>query len=230
MRLALFACLAVVCAIPLNDPWKVKYENRWGPIRVQAHGTGRPPYSHPFAGRNSSTLRSIVSEWESSTESTACYCSLFKQNLTVWTNGYVIPQSEDVSPTSATGYAELYKQRELIDEVASLLANETLSSESDYPWTIFSTPSPKGTPLTAALFSRLLGFTQVAQEVPDMITEADTVMKKALAKLDAESLTAFQSTDKSFCHGFSYIVNPTFLVSQRPDGTLIGVAATAIWT
>ena len=119
------------------------------------------------------TLRSLVDEWQLSTKSTACDCTLFNQNLTVWTNGYVIPQNQHTTPMSTAGYAELYQQRELIEQVAALLANESLSSESDYPWTIFATPAPEQHPVTASGFSKLLGFAQEAHEVSDMLKDAD---------------------------------------------------------
>merc|ERR1711865_220326 len=226
------ACFALtVYAFPANgDPWKIKYEDRWGPIKIQRNGTGRPPYAQPLNGTTAATLRSLVDEWQSSTENTACDCTLFKQNLTVWNNAYVLPRSDHTTPMDNADYAELYQQRSLIEDVSFLLSNETLTSESDYPWTVFATPAPQERPITAAAFSSLLGFSQMVMEVPAMLEDADPTLRKALAKLDAKSLRAFQTTDKSFCHGFAYIVNPTFLISQRPDGTLVGVASTAIFT
>ena len=44
------------------------------------------------------------------------------------------------------------------------------------------------------------------------------------------SLKAFQTTDETFCKGQSYILNPTFIVAQRNDGTVIGLASTGVYT
>jgi len=125
------------------------------------------------------------------------------------------------------GWEELYVQRELLHEVASALVNTSYGSESDYPWVMFATPGPTS-PLTAASFSQLLGFEYEVKSMPELLK--DKSLQQGLHKLDSKTLRAFQSSDKNICHGFEYIVNPTFVVAQRPDGTVIGVASTGIYT
>lgn len=215
--------------------YEKKYMKRFGRIELEKRAS---PSADPLraSSDNATTTRNILNEWENASMNTACPCKLLKNNLYVWSNGYVTESSS----VSFENYQELYVQRETLESISFVVQGHGLSSESDYAFSLFSSKLDAHVPLNATSLSSSLGF--LKELVPneplsrgkyddDSIIPA---LPKAIAIMrDASKdgvVQAFQTTDEYFCNGFAYIVNPTFVVAQREDGTVFGLVSTAIWT
>eukprot|EP00930_Biecheleria_cincta_P097426 TRINITY_DN89137_c0_g1_i1.p1 TRINITY_DN89137_c0_g1~~TRINITY_DN89137_c0_g1_i1.p1 ORF type:complete len:252 (+),score=45.13 TRINITY_DN89137_c0_g1_i1:83-838(+) len=167
--------------------------------------------------------------------------NMFPKGLTVWNNGYVSPSNQDPADYEARkggGWSELYTQRAIVGNMTYQLKNITDTSESDYAFVPFATfaasrnPSRATPPdaLRAALGMHpnisLKAWRPGCSGSPGYADKCKSILAKAEAHL-GRHVKFVQAL--SVTRG-DWVVFPTFLFGQRPDGTLVGVCSTEIST
>lgn len=165
--------------------------------------------------------------------------SMFRKNLHVWTNGYVSPATLNPINYEADmaggflGWKELYEQREVVAKLSDQLSNITDTSHSEYtfePFATFPRLAPSGPynqqQIKPREFAELMGIIPEVQpwSVACCCDGCDKVLSDALNFLRRHTIHVQQL---SVSVG-SWVAYPTFIVGQRPDGTLIGVCSTEI--
>jgi len=210
-------CLLIFAAVVAgNIDWARKYEADFGTLAADTHhvtATGK-----------------MVSEWEAPNWQNK---TLFSQELTVWSNGYISPDGvsspQEYEAARGGGWEELYVQRAITGNLTTMLQNVTDTSESDFPFVSFATFAPSTPmPISPQMFTRLMSMRDNVSPSPVACCcdGCEAVLAGALQYLREHTAYVQQFSVLSG----DWVTFPTFIFGQRPDGTLVGVCSTEIST
>jgi hypothetical protein len=228
--LSIMGMMAILCLASGSDDnsWREKYESRFGSIGVETR-----PAKYPFFdGNNASSTKAIVDEWYKADVDTACSCKILDKKPITWTNGLVTTDTTEIK----LDYETLYAHRVVLETLANITHGDDRSSESDYIFSMFNVKITED--LDASSLSQGMGFSKTLVNDKNLINGQSASNKgtlpKAIEFMKRSSkngiVQGFTVTDKYFCDGFAYIVNPVILAAQHHDGTVFGLVSTDIWT